>query len=591
MTDPTPLTFIDNRKPSLMAGRHELRVSQTVEHLPPGVAETGTKLDEWQLAGSFAQSATFYVTAPRWRIADNQIDRVFPAPGSKGDYSQCFPYVLIDNPTLPWERSPYTVPQEDTPSDTPWFALTVFDDSLIADVSHEPSESANRPVCLRQLTPETWAEAPDATTPRLNEEPTDAATTSLTVVDVANDLAAEKGLSAARLRRHACVVQSPDEGSLGIAGEHALITCPERPGPGRYRLMLLSLEGWLDQTDDALADTEEPHGHRRFIVLGQWSFTSAAGGHARFTDIAKSVGVGLLMDQDAGVELHRQAGGRLLIHNQHSGAATSSWRRGPLVPAHLTAPADPNPWTARSAKELILDAPDNTPSDASYAEAWEQGRLAALRKPILSAALADCRRACTHQATDTGHLFCGEVGPQRPDLPTDWLSALLRLEYTPYTSLVPAESLLPPEQLRFFLVDPHWLKCFLAGTVSLGRPYASGDCEYMEHHLAAMLDLLEGRPVSGFVLRSRLVAAWPKLEVLGQTIRGEVKPVRVSRPASNILLVLFAEEICGVTVAPPAHHLHLEDRDDKISEPAQWAAANAVVKELARFSMGSSQST
>ncbi|MCG8519551.1 MAG: hypothetical protein MI794_16300 [Pseudomonadales bacterium] len=587
MTEPTPLTFVDVRKPNLMAGRHEIRVSQTVEHLPAGTVATNTEKDEWQLAGTFAQRATLHVTAARWHLPDNQVDRVFPAPGSKGDYSQCFPYVLIDNPTLPWERSPFVQPHNGALVDTPWLALAVFDESAITDARQTPAASPCGPVCLKQVMPENWSEGPAIATPQFEEEPADAATKALTVVDIATELAAEKGLSATRLRRHACVVQTTDAAALGTVGEHALISCPELPGPGRHRLMLLSLEGWLNPIDGELVPAADAPSYRRFIVLGQWSFTSAVGEHARFTDIAKSVGVGLLRDQDRNTELHRQAGGQLFVHGQHTGVTTSSWRRGPLVPARLTTPPNLNPWNARSATALMLDPTDNAPSDASYAEAWEQGRLAALRKPVLSSALADCRRACAHQPTDTRHLFCGELGPQHPELPTDWLSALLRLEYTPYTSLVPAERLLPPEQLRFFLVDPHWLECFLAGAVSLGSPFASGDCERLDHHFTTMLQGIKERPVSGFVLRSRLVADWPKLDVQGRATHGGVRPVRVFRPASNILLALFADEIQSVTLTPPAHHLHLENRSNSAPGAAQWAAANAVVREQARFTLAS----
>ena len=268
-----------------------------------------------------------------------------------------------------------------------------------------------------------------------------------------------------------------------------------------------------------------------------------------------------------------------------NGLSTRAWRRGPLVPARINAPSDLNPWGARSAEELILDDPKNGPSDVSYAEAWEQGRLAALRKPILAAALADCRRACVHMATDTGHLLCGEKGPQMPGLPTAWLSSLLRLEFTPHASLVPSEALLRAEQLQFFLVDPNWLECFLAGAASLGRPYASCDCHSMEHHLKAMLENMSGRPAAGILLRSRLVAGWPELEVTGQTHSGEAEPIRVTRPAPNILMALFAEEIHAVTISPPSHHLHLERNTNTAASSGQWAAAKAVVKETALLSM------
>jgi hypothetical protein len=608
MTDSTTPSFIDRRKPRLVAGRYEVTVRQSVEHLHllPCEPATGMEVDAWQHAGCLEQKIAFHVTAPRWGIADDQIDRVFPPPGSKGDYSRFFPYVLIDNPTLPWERCPYAGTQEKqtegkTPkppeTDTPWLALVMFVETLIheaTDVTGAPSPDRIRqghaaPAIWKatddEAPPATWAITNGVAIPRLNPEPTDRADTTVSVVDVPKALEKQLGLSAERVARHACVVQSPDAQSLGKAGEHALITCPDMPKPGRYRLMLLSLEGWLDSTHELVdIDICSATTHRRFVCLGQWSFTCSEE-TASFKEIAESIEVGLLVDAAPTDELHRQAGGYLMPMTPRDGLATRSWRRGPLVPARINVPSDFDPWGGRSAEELILDALDNGPADVSYAEAWEQGRLAALRKPVLAAALADCRRACVHKASDTGHLLCGEKGPQMPGLPTAWLSSLLRLEFTPYTSLVPSEAMLPAERLQFFLVDPNWLDCFLAGAVSLGRPYASCDCHSMEHHLKAMLENMPGRPAAGILLRSRLVAGWPQLEVTGQTDGGAAKPVRLARPAPNILMALFAEEIHAVTVAPPAHHLHLVRNTNTAASAGQWAAANAVVKDTALLSM------
>lgn len=606
MTNPTTLRFIDRRRPRLVAGRYEITVRQSVEHLLPGALPTGTDIDAWQHAGNLEQKIGFHVTAPRWGIPDDQIDRVFPPPGSKGDYGRFFPYVLIDNPTLPWERCPYAETQskqtkEKTPkipkTDTPWLALVMFDETLIQEATD--ATGAPSPDYIRQghaapatwtttndeAPPETWTVINGVAIPRLNHEPTDRTDTTVSVVDVPKAFVKQLGLSADRAERHACVVQSPDAQALGKAGEHALITCPDLPKTGRYRLMLLSLEGWLNSTDELVdIDICSSATHRRFICLGQWSF-SCSEEAATFKEIAKSIGVGLLVEAAPTDELDRQAGSYLMPMILRNGLSTRAWRRGPLVPARINAPSDLNPWGARSAEELILDDPKNGPSDVSYAEAWEQGRLAALRKPILAAALADCRRACVHMATDTGHLLCGEKGPQMPGLPTAWLSSLLRLEFTPHASLVPSEALLRAEQLQFFLVDPNWLECFLAGAASLGRPYASCDCHSMEHHLKAMLENMSGRPAAGILLRSRLVAGWPELEVTGQTHSGEAEPIRVTRPAPNILMALFAEEIHAVTISPPSHHLHLERNTNTAASSGQWAAAKAVVKETALLSM------
>jgi len=51
----------------------------------------------------------------------------------------------------------------------------------------------------------------------------------------------------------------------------------------------------------------------------------------------------------------------------------------------------------------------------------------------------------------------------------EWLGRLLLLYGVPFNYLVPDEAMLPPESIRFFYLDPGWMKCLLEGACSVGK--------------------------------------------------------------------------------------------------------------------------
>lgn len=127
----------------------------------------------------------------------------------------------------------------------------------------------------------------------------------------------------------------------------------------------------------------------------------------------------------------------------------------------------------------------------------------------------------------------------QPVLPTDlgsWLGRLISLSGVPYPYLVPDEQMLPPESIRFFRLDPNWLEALVDGAFSLGRNLStSGETLRMTLDRAVRAALHQqalgragqararalgvaatsaGVPdVSGFLLRSWLVAAYPGMGV------------------------------------------------------------------------------
>ena len=129
-----------------------------------------------------------------------------------------------------------------------------------------------------------------------------------------------------------------------------------------------------------------------------------------------------------------------------------------------------------------------------------------------------------------------DPGPRK--VPRDlrlWLGRLRLLEAVPFGQLVADASLLPPESIRFFHLDRGWTDALVEGALSVGtvttadraaleQVYATVRAEVDE---AERLVRLPGRepgaavpsgpagPVTGFLLRSRMVSGWPGLHVRG----------------------------------------------------------------------------
>jgi hypothetical protein len=159
-----------------------------------------------------------------------------------------------------------------------------------------------------------------------------------------------------------------------------------------------------------------------------------------------------------------------------------------------------------------------------------------------------------------------------------FLARLRLLEGVPFNYLVPDAALLPIETIRFFYVDRNWLDALVQGALSVGT-VNSADREQLaalhpivrkEVDVAERLVRMKGEdapavdaagrplgvagPMTGFLMRSRIVSGWPGLHVRAyatdtrpddQTIPDmdtspdRVRVLRMERLAPAVLLVLF----------------------------------------------------
>lgn len=132
-----------------------------------------------------------------------------------------------------------------------------------------------------------------------------------------------------------------------------------------------------------------------------------------------------------------------------------------------------------------------------------------------------------------------DPGPRR--VPRDlrlWLARLRLLEGVPFSYLVADSSLLPPESIRFFYVDRGWTDALVEGGLSVGT-VTTADRAALEQIYGTVRDEVDeaerlvrlpgaepgaavptgaAGPLTGFVLRSRMVSGWPAMHVRGYAV-------------------------------------------------------------------------
>jgi len=180
-------------------------------------------------------------------------------------------------------------------------------------------------------------------------------------------------------------------------------------------------------------------------------------------------------------------------------------------------------------------------------------------------------------ATPTPNSFTLRLSKETPQIPSDvedWLGRLLLLYGVPFHYLVPEEDMLPPESIRFFYLDPGWMKCLLEGACSVGRTSTVDDLvdQHLRNHFLDYAgkkakEVRAGKqgmlnwPLTGFLLRSRLVEGWQGLEMKAAAVDGQgnhfpMEPLRIDRLNPEIMLCIFNGKVTEIEVAQPPEDLH-----------------------------------
>lgn len=215
--------------------------------------------------------------------------------------------------------------------------------------------------------------------------------------------------------------------------------------------------------------------------------------------------------------------------------------------------------------------------------------------------------------------------PQMPQPLVDWLARLSLLHGVPFNYLVPDESMLPPESIRFFYLDTNWLAALADGAMSIGRTLSNAPAAPdLQLHSALLPTINEqvgasggqtrakafgmrlaaekvaenqDQVITGFLMRSSLVRDYPSMGVnvypYGAT-PNDAQPRMLSilrleqlGPDSDTLICLISGDAYRVDIheAPQALHYGIDSFD---SDCAVEGAAVRAIKHLYAFGNQSS---
>ncbi len=267
-----------------------------------------------------------------------------------------------------------------------------------------------------------------------------------------------------------------------------------------------------------------------------------------------------------------------LAHGLRQGGKTVSWYRGPLIADRNVSESLENQLLGtlpvRSADHLLLYNKATKMLDISYAAAWEIGRMISVSEPTISQQIAQWKTsharevALVEQNLVFSHIpftdaeFAHLESKQLEEKLQQYFTDLSHLKGLPFHYLVPHESLLPDESLRFFYIDPLWIECLLDGAFSIGRTTELDSTREKDDQGRLQFPHKNERPkITGVLLRSDLVSGWPSLIIEAYEsdkidAHYKLKMLRYDKVGSNVLLLLFEGEIKTFTLHLPPESLH-----------------------------------
>lgn len=595
MSTPPQMIFYDNYEAPLTAGSYRFVLQQTVNL-------------EGDEARHYYQDQRFEILAPRYSIDGDEIQAYFPPNGGAADYTNVLPHLVLLTRNLPWER--ILSPQRE-----PWLALLVLSDQdlvdgkvalkngTVADLApHRPDD-----LPTDDDLPGPWVRSDDIDAVLLPKfKRTEDANTPVRLLDL--DLKLFRKLCPTRkelpLLAHIRHVDTADKVPLEMVadGEFSVLVANRFPSRGTNTVYLISLEGW-NELFDSDPNGAQPASRVRLITLGSWTFVNDPAGHDTFgglmTQLKKNAAVlGVSLPATTGhthVDNALKRGYVPLDYQPLNSTPTIAWYRGPLSPfprQRINRPA-----FERADAALIFDD-KNGMLDVSYASAWELGRLLALSSPAFAKGLHLFVERSQNASEFTKEIekFLEQhrssfkdpnsVAPAAPnervkiaDDLVEWIARLVLLYPVPFHYLVPHQSLLPQESLRFFNLDDNWVNAMLDGALSIAvrtaemRTSSRADLQSVLSKIVYQYRLrLQGKapewnpserymdaPKTGFLLRSSIVSGWPGVEVTAVTNAPAdpnlPKILRLDQIAEGVLFCLARGSLQTVTFREPREGL------------------------------------
>jgi hypothetical protein len=581
--------FSSYNLPALEDGLYEVTVSQKFQASDASTA-----------ASIPSRKHYFAALGPRFTLDPSEISTRFPAPGTIGRYYDILPHMLFTRAILPWERR-----CDPDKKHCPWLALLMVTKSEIDGWRN----ATGLPHLLSPRTSALDTAVADAVAKNI------VFPSSISATPVAGAITLDPGESASLVFRYAdfpetllqqilpteeelttlCSVrQSADDTGTALQNpKFPSLLCNRLPQPGEENIMfLVSLDNRTDvytqlaeapALTGAPAYTADPQLYR-LTVLDSWQFASAEF-NLSFEQLLTGAN-----NYTAGTQgafclppIGHETADKILAkgyvpleHQTRQGNRLISWYRGPFVPG--VSPAAPAASLSQTPDALLRFFADVGMFDVSHAAAWSLGRSLMLSDKRTSLALFQWKRASAHAAKSLVplHLPGASVRkqPPLPDVVADWFKRLSRLEQVPFNALVPDPALAPPESIQFFSVDSEWVQQLFCGAFAVGD-ILSGE-ETIESDLFAQLPIPAA--LSGFLLRSKVVAGWPHMQVAGYAsvptganppfmAGGTPLPLHRYTLGPDTLLCLFEGAIQSVELfeRPETIHFGVDYKDEGVS--------------------------
>lgn len=538
------IQFIESNRPGILKGDYKISVTQEIKTLN----------DQKIPAETFPASKDFQVLGERFELKPELFDSVFPPDGSLGDHSNTLPHAILNRSTLPWERSSVKGGQN-----APWLAILLF----------EEAEKPEPHVMTLGELKSSSGQSPKF--PAIDPESGQSDSDRVTVIDLKRSLLQRLLPAKSELSWLAHARQGKNAAGQKIGDEQAVIIANRLPARGAISTAhIVSLEGRYKGNDFDFQGAGNDD-LIRLVSLKSWSF-ACLDKSQDFKGMLASLDLNpgtlrLPGSKNAEADKHLASGYVPLPHRFRLGGKSVSWYRGPLIPGeNKTGVSLP----VRASDELVLYERSIGMFDASYAAAWELGRLLVLQNKRVSACLYNWKRAnAQHIARQKQQHTCSHLPAQAKAGQTKisaevktWFESLRILKDVPFNYLVPDERMLPVESIRFFWVDPAWVNCLIDGAFSVARVTVS---DY-DQDKALLRSIMPGtqEKITGLLLRSAVVAGWPGLivEAYDRTqTRLEIE--RRDVLSDSVLMLLFKGEINSIKVhqKPEALHFGLDVTD------------------------------
>lgn len=538
------LIFIQHSLPTMQAGEYEFSA------MVKGVKDKEGK----DVSGDFEKTKEIvYVDAPRFTLDVGGIYTVYPPDGHFGHVARSLPHIVLNRRTLPWER---TLDGKLAGADPkPWMALLLLSEKEINANAEKPIKIINGSLSDLEVK-EDFIKGP-----ALKMNPWEKSDQPCQYIDIPGQLFKEISPTLEDLPflahvKKVSVDKHKEAASIDDDGFFSTLICnrlPSEPSDEdlHHTVFLVSLEGHKETIKNK--GTLKDGSYVRLITFYQWSFTQAEG--KDFQQLCEDLTINQLkyhpdlpddqdpetfgrqrdalkaFNQNPSLQKAIEFGYVPLPQNARNGMKTFAWYRGPLSPNFI--PTDPQTRIFNSADSALRFDKATGLFDASYASAWQLGRLLALKDNVFtnelfswknkyktlentSSTLNTVRNTLpgmdkaqwekllpqTKKADDnepfifedlvqaflTEKFNPGEhrmtavtkkettetekLNPGRPPIPKTlktWLEDKLLLYDVPFNYLVPNEKMLKEESLANFHMDYAWIKCMLDGALSLAR--------------------------------------------------------------------------------------------------------------------------